>query len=180
MRAIMRWGRIGALLLVALTGMASARSNERAQVQVRVDGLSCPFCAFGMEKRLKKLDGLEDLRILVDEGRAVMTFREGSAVDFDAIGEAIRKGGFTPKAIQATLMGTLARVEDRLMLRMDGLEQGLLLASGPGLDRLTATKSEGDRITVTGKVEAKQPKGHGEHPYAITVEHFETAGERGK
>ena len=109
-----------------------------------------------------------------------MTFREGSAVDFDAIGEAIRKGGFTPKAIQATLTGTLAKVENRLMLRMDGLRQGMLLASGPGLDRLTATKSEGDRITVTGKVEAEQPEGHGKHSYAITVEHLETAGESGE
>jgi len=53
-QTIIRWSRIGVLLLVALTSVASARSDEGVQqVQVQVDGLSCPFCAFGMEKKLK-------------------------------------------------------------------------------------------------------------------------------
>ena len=174
-KASIFWSRTWVLLLVLLTAGTFFTSTEAAEVRVQVDGLACPFCAYGMEKKLKKLEGLKELKILVDEGRAVLTFPPGQPVDFDAVQEAIRKGGFTPEKIDATLTGNLAKVEDRLLLRWNGVTEGILLSPGPMLDRLEASVREGEEVTVTGEVTAEHLAGHGEHPYAITVEHFETA-----
>lgn len=146
--------------------------SDSARVEVQVDGLSCPFCAFGMEKRIRQLEGLENFEILVDEGKVLLTFHAAQRVDFEAVRDGVRKGGFTPKNIQATLSGTLARVEGRLLLRFDGLHNGLLLDPGPAFERLESTVQEGDHVTVAGEVRGQHPKGHGEHPYAITVREF--------
>ena len=52
---------------------ASAQELGMLQVTVQVDGLSCPFCAYGLEKRLKKVENVADLSIQVDQERAVLT-----------------------------------------------------------------------------------------------------------
>ena len=40
------------------------------EVRVQVDGLSCPFCAYGLEKKLRRVDNVAELEIQVGEGRA--------------------------------------------------------------------------------------------------------------
>ncbi|ODS31751.1 MAG: hypothetical protein SCARUB_03148 [Candidatus Scalindua rubra] len=40
-------------------------SGEAAKVQVKLDGLVCTFCAYNLEKKLKRIEAVEDLKILV-------------------------------------------------------------------------------------------------------------------
>ena len=171
----MQWIRVVAVLTI-MSVAAPIWAAVGPQVEVQVDGLSCPFCAFGMEKKLKRVEGLKEIKILIDEGRAVLSFKRGALVDFDVIQEAVRKGGFTPQAIRATLTGTLATDEGRLILHRDGESSGLLLSGGPGASRLESSAREGDRITVTGKVQKKDPAESGTYTYKISVDHFETVG----
>ncbi|MFQ5787471.1 MAG: hypothetical protein ACE5H1_05770, partial [Thermodesulfobacteriota bacterium] len=41
-------------------------SAEPAKVQVKLDGLVCTFCAYNLEKKLKRVEAVEDLKILVN------------------------------------------------------------------------------------------------------------------
>ncbi|MGH7256597.1 MAG: heavy-metal-associated domain-containing protein, partial [Nitrospirales bacterium] len=47
------------------------------EIIVRVDGASCPFCAFGLEKRLGRLDGVANVRIELKAGEAILTLNKG-------------------------------------------------------------------------------------------------------
>ncbi|MDX1629678.1 MAG: heavy-metal-associated domain-containing protein, partial [Fulvivirga sp.] len=38
------------------------------KVKVEVDGLSCPFCAYGLEKKLKNLDGVTNIKVDIENG----------------------------------------------------------------------------------------------------------------
>ncbi|MDQ3269572.1 MAG: heavy-metal-associated domain-containing protein [Pseudomonadota bacterium] len=51
------------LLVLAANALASP-----ASYRLRVDGLACPFCAYGIEKQLSKLDGVA--RVETDIGDA--------------------------------------------------------------------------------------------------------------
>ncbi len=65
-----------ALLLLFLTQGATAQAAKELgmlEVSVQVDGLSCPFCAYGLEKKLRKVENVARIEIRVDEGRAVVT-----------------------------------------------------------------------------------------------------------
>jgi copper chaperone CopZ len=76
-----------------------ATETQDQQVVVHIDGLSCPFCAFGVEKKLKKLEGLKDIKIKMNEGQALLTFEAGVKIDVEAIKEAVKESGFTAREI---------------------------------------------------------------------------------
>ncbi len=78
------------VLMVGLAGTASA-----AEFTLRVDGMACPFCAFGIEKKLLKVPGVEELTILMDEGKIVLTLAAGAELDVPALHKAVKNAGFT-------------------------------------------------------------------------------------
>jgi len=41
----------------------SAEPLGMLEVRVQVDGLSCPFCAYGLEKKLRRVDNVAELEI---------------------------------------------------------------------------------------------------------------------
>ena len=66
---------------------------------VRVDGLACPFCAYGLEKKLKKLEGVASIEINIEEATVELTLQPEAEVTEEAIREKVKAAGFTPKEI---------------------------------------------------------------------------------
>lgn len=73
--------------------------DSAQQIVVRVDGASCPFCAFGLEKRLGHLEGVANVKIEMKAGKAIVTLREGATVSEQALRQAVEEAGFTPREI---------------------------------------------------------------------------------
>lgn len=71
-------------LLLSLTALAAG-----PQYALEVKGLACPFCAYGIEKRLNKMEGVEEVEIDVG-GSRLWQLAKGptspSAVTVDADG----------------------------------------------------------------------------------------------
>ncbi len=84
------------ILFVLGISTSLAQSNE---VKVRVDGLSCPFCAYGLEKKLNDLDGVESINIDFEEGLVVLQVTDSENISEEEIRTNIEKAGFTPKEI---------------------------------------------------------------------------------
>ncbi|KAA3619379.1 MAG: hypothetical protein DWQ05_01280 [Calditrichaeota bacterium] len=82
------------ILFVTSTAMSGQK-----KISVRVDGLSCPFCAFGLEKKLKSIEGVEKIEIKVNDGLAILAFKDGANVDEKIIKQKVKEAGFTPGAI---------------------------------------------------------------------------------
>ena len=93
--------RIIFVFLVLLTTMLSAgqaRAQEAAEnpdVTLSVEGLACPICAYGLEKRLKKIDSVDTLSIHIKDGEVRMKLKEGSSIAEEKIREAVLDAGFT-------------------------------------------------------------------------------------
>ena len=116
-----------ALLAPALPASVPAQVTG---VTVRVDGLSCPFCAYSLEKKLKEVDGVENLVIHVDEGVAIFEPAEGQGADFDVLSEVVKKAGFTPRGIHVQGIGRVETVSGRMVLvSKDGTPLFLLEAN---------------------------------------------------
>lgn len=95
------------VLLLALTvGLAlmprSASAQERQpapddaprQIHVTILGMSCPFCVYGVEQKLKKLEGVEDLEVVLETGIATVTMEEGADVSNEELDRRVREAGF--------------------------------------------------------------------------------------
>jgi mercuric ion binding protein len=88
------------VIILALGFSASlAQSNE---VKIRVDGLSCPFCAYGLEKKLNELDGVDSIFIDFEEGLVVMQVTDLQKISEEEIITKIEEAGFTPGEIVFT------------------------------------------------------------------------------
>ena len=72
---------------------AAAQEAPR-QIKVTILGMSCPFCAYGVEQKLKKLDGVEDLEVVLETGIASLTMENGADLSNDLLKKTVKKAGF--------------------------------------------------------------------------------------
>lgn len=69
-------------------------------IKIQVDGLSCPFCAYGLEKKLKELESARDIHIDVKEGYATLNVLKENQPGEDELKEIVKKAGFTARSIE--------------------------------------------------------------------------------
>ncbi len=101
MKRIFPWRTILASCSIALI-ISTVLLADQKRATVRVDGLSCPFCAFGLEKKLKAIAGVEKLEIKVNDGLAILNFADSAKIDEKLIAKKVKEAGFTPGEIKIT------------------------------------------------------------------------------
>lgn len=89
--------RLLLLPILLATAVAWARSPVYT---IGVDGLSCPFCAYGIEKQLKKLEGVNQVEVDVAKGQVVVSMNEGKTLEQAQAVEAVKKAGFTLRSFE--------------------------------------------------------------------------------
>lgn len=88
------------LLAGTLTTAAQTSSDVGKQAVVTVQGMQCPFCAYGIKKHLAKLPGVTRVEVELAKNQAIVTFAPDADVTDEQIRQAIRKAGFTPGKIK--------------------------------------------------------------------------------
>ena len=96
---ILRLLLITGLLFMAPVMSLSAQEGGAQTAIIAVDGLSCPFCTYGLEKNLKKVDGIKTVNIDMKTGKATVVLKPGAHVDDQALRQAVKKAGFTARKI---------------------------------------------------------------------------------
>jgi len=88
------------LALIILPLSQGAFAQEKAEgISIRVDGLTCPFCTYGLEKKLKRLEGAEKIYIDIDKGIAHIQVIEGKNIAEKDLKQAVEDAGFTAREI---------------------------------------------------------------------------------
>ncbi len=119
------------------------------EVILRVDGLACPFCAYGIEKKLKKLEGARSLEIMINEGKIVMEWNSDSTLDLEAINKAVETAGFTLRGVRASVRGALMSDSGMFyLLTPNTPEQRFYLYESAEITRPTFSEKE-SHILVT-------------------------------
>lgn len=83
-------------LLAATQATAAQAPAGEKQAVVTVQGMQCPFCAYGIKKHLTKLPGATQVEVELAKNQATVTFEADTEVTDEQIEEAVRKAGFTP------------------------------------------------------------------------------------
>jgi len=88
------------LLIIALTTTwSSALFAAGTQYQIRVDGLACPFCAYGIEKKFVKTKGVDTVDILIGKGLVVVKTGPDKTFTHAQLKKMINDAGFTMKSV---------------------------------------------------------------------------------
>ncbi len=92
---------LGASLLIAFLLPVSATGAESSAVYtLQVDGLACPFCAYGIEKQLNRIDGVEFVETDVKSGTVVVTMKPGATLDKADTNRAVEAAGFSMRELR--------------------------------------------------------------------------------
>lgn len=79
-----------------IAGLMISTANA-AIYELTVEGLACPFCAYGLERQLTKIGGIEDIAVDIGTGVATVRTEDGVALDRPTAEKAVKTAGFTLK-----------------------------------------------------------------------------------
>ena len=72
------------------------------EYELGIDGVACPFCVYGIEKQLSKLEGIERINTDIKNGLVLLEMKDGSTLTKESINEAVNKAGFTLRSFAQT------------------------------------------------------------------------------
>lgn len=84
-----------ALLICVLLPTPVAAADDQAVYTLQADGLACPFCAYGIEKQLIRIEGVDAVETDLRGGTVVITMKPGAALDEVDAKRAVEAAGFT-------------------------------------------------------------------------------------
>ena len=71
-----------------------------ASIRLMVDGMVCPFCAYGLEQRLKDMAGVDEVLVQVSDGLVQIRTVEGQRLTDEALMDTVKKAGFSLTEIE--------------------------------------------------------------------------------
>ncbi len=69
------------------------------EYRMRVDGLACPYCAYGIEKKLKAIEGVGKIDVDLNAGLVVVDVAEGVALTEPQMKTLFQDAGFTYRSM---------------------------------------------------------------------------------
>lgn len=139
---IKEMNKIIVLFILAALSLAGLHAQETFdKFEVQVDGLGCPFCAYGLEKKFKEFKGIQQVKIDIETGIFTFAYPAGKRLSLEAVEHQVEKAGYTPIAGNVT--------------RADGTIEAMHQPSmNDGSERITATKT----MRVAGNCEMCQAR----------------------
>lgn len=133
-----------AVFILFISSFSYAAFAEIKEVEIGIDGLSCPFCVWGLRKQLKSIDEIEQLDISLKEAKANITLKDKSILNIQDYKDAVKKAGFSVREIKIVVEGKIETYNDFLALRVSKTDQLFILDKAKGLQVDSKVVIKGD------------------------------------
>lgn len=87
---------ITTVFLTLMVVFPTVAQDGRDNFMVQVDGLGCPFCAYGLEKKFKEFKGIKDVKIDIETGDFSFSYPSDKALSMNDVEKQVEKAGYTP------------------------------------------------------------------------------------
>ena len=172
------------VLIITLTFFQPAIAQIQG-VEMQVDGMTCPFCVYGIEKKLEAVGEVQSVSSNLKRGTVFIKLRKNEPINIGKLNEAIHESGFTPRKIKINATGILTtyklKGKENPALKITGSGQVFLLTDAPDhgteefleakeLEELENASGKGsEEITITGYIHSHPSR----FPPALSIESFE-------
>lgn len=92
-------GMLLAIFFLVAATLAAGEAIER--VTLKVEGLTCPSCAYNVKAALEKVPGVQRAKVSWEEGEALVEFRVG-AVTVSQLIEAVKGAGYAARPLEVS------------------------------------------------------------------------------
>jgi copper chaperone CopZ len=93
------------IVAVLLCLSASVFGAEETVLEIDINGMTCAFCVYSLEKELGKLSEVEEVLISLKSNKARLTLKEGAQIDSDTLQEVVLQAGYTPGEVRDVSKG---------------------------------------------------------------------------
>ena len=93
-------GVIKVMVVMAVVSLTAGSAMAQTKHVIGVDGMSCPFCAYGLEKKLKKVKDVESVTIDLNEGEVVVIAKAGATIKEESLRRAVKEAGFSVSSLE--------------------------------------------------------------------------------
>lgn len=83
------------VLVLTAFGWHTPTFSAEKQFHIRADGLACPYCAYGIEKKLMKIRGVKQVDIDMKKGLVLVTGDEKLVLNDPQLTTLFNDAGFT-------------------------------------------------------------------------------------
>jgi len=90
------------LAIGLMTSVGATAQKAMDSFMVQVDGLGCPFCAYGLEKKFKEFKGIKKVKIDIETGDFSFSFPAEKVLSMEEVIEQVEKAGYTPITAKIT------------------------------------------------------------------------------
>lgn len=140
-------------LITALFFFSCPAYARVSSLVVEVNGMACPFCAFGVEKRMQHVPGVESVVVDIQAGTARATAGPDGFIKYQDVPRAVKEAGFTAGDMRITAEGRVEKdIDNRLTLRMKDLRVPLAVDDNEMKKQLTAAAGTGRQVMLTGRI----------------------------
>ena len=164
-----RWLIAAVALWLLMAGISEAGMR---QLVLRVDGLACPFCAYGLEKKLPALPGVTSYDADLREGKVFVGLESAASVVMGRVQQAVREAGFTLRSVMLTASGTLTETTDGWILGVSDTDQFLLVGAEGLKQQLAEWARQGQVVEVTGTLQTRETG-----PQGLSIEDIRPVGQ---
>ncbi len=129
-----------ALVVIFQLSVTSTRALAQVEeVKITVEGMTCNLCAAGLERSLRRVEGVAAVKVVLASQVATIRLKPGVAVAPALLRAAVESAGQRLRVVEVRLRGTLQRDEGRYQLRPAGVTQTFAVRDDVKLEPLAGT-----------------------------------------
>ena len=106
----------GIIALLTIFSLSGAMA-QLIKVDQEVFGMDCAPCAYGLERGLNKMDGLEKVQVSLNKGKAYLQLASNNKLTLKKIQEEVKNNGFSARNAEVTVKGELNKTGDKWQLK---------------------------------------------------------------
>jgi len=143
---------IASLIISLFLLLPLGSQAQLLEVKQTVFGMDCAPCAYGLEKRIQKMDGIQSASVSLNDGLLTTNLKKDNQLTLKGIREAVEESGFKAKEATITVAGKIMKNDSgKYVLETKTGERFLLETENKNMqDNISES---GQRIIVTGKAE---------------------------
>lgn len=145
-----RGARLLGAALVVMFELSLALPRVHAQVEevkITVEGMTCNLCAAGLERALRRVEGVAAVKVVLAAQTATIRLKPGAAVAPAHLRAAVDSTGQILRVVELRLRGPLQRDGARYRLRPAGHSQAFAVRDAAKLESFA-----GKNVRLRGRV----------------------------
>lgn len=97
------------------------------KIEMGVEGLSCPFCVWGLEKKLKKVKSVDKIEVHLKQAKADLYLKPNAHLNIGALKKAVKDAGFSAGYVRIHAKGNLIKENGVILFHIRNTNQELLV-----------------------------------------------------